>query len=856
MSGPLIEEMGNPFEESTMPANKQTNDLIADFRSRVEDLKRDGVPDFPPLGGRLPWAEATEERKLVNIVWESMALSLHDGDQSITSVPGLVALDVVEKNIDYAKLPEGHRECLQELRGSPPEGSHDPIAGELQRLAGLELNNDDDHELDGPTFEELAEEIRQDQHAARVRDYGEADAATYVQRIKEGADTVRHLEPDVAGRDDWMAKLSIDDQSRKELAAELDLIKRDTYVQPEEQFPGWNFTRGDGGYPFRELPVVERESLVEDYVDWGKYRERGLTFEDQSRVMHEAARDPVPSEILASHQATDSNAEFANLVRDDATPLNSEGNIEMNKPTVESERDRDERLKYLVFKGAPMPEGWKLPALIDPPDTSSPQSVQRSTLEIETLKAASFESWRQVPFDAGSAAEPGHSGRWTEMTEFGKLDTLQHWINWEGVSKRDRASMMADLIDVEKLSPDLRTRLTADAGRSSNPADYQQVLDAGVPARFEEADSDDKYRIWQANDPSAAVAGWSAFPSDYRPVIEVETESLKDAYEFTNSGAWWEAWEVNVIADNVRSTTVGDVIVAPDGYAHRIKPEGFDLVDPAKERSKVDEPPLERVERQLRDWKHDHSTDFRPDPATGRMGPGTHRWLDDAWVKMSESDKLRVLEGELDWGAIGAIDDRSKEVLLAREVDFSKISRDQLNSLYEDVFMNTPHAPDERPARRLFDVANYARAVAAAYKAGDFDEQLTKARPTTRNLIEAVMLDTWPRAAAVVDFGLDSQTHYESLYYPIRNEEIPPAVLDAAMGQGEKLTELARNAPSNPHKNIMFHTSWDELLGRDRPEGTRREDAQAKPQSAYEKALDASAECGSHNDGKDKTRGR
>ncbi len=97
-------------------------------------------------------------------------------------------------------------------------------------------------------------------------------------------------------RDSWMAKLSIDDGARIELAADLDRIKRDTYAELEEQVAGWNFTRGEGGYAYHELPVADREVLVEDYVDWGKYMQRGMTFEDQSRVMHHAARDPYPRE--------------------------------------------------------------------------------------------------------------------------------------------------------------------------------------------------------------------------------------------------------------------------------------------------------------------------------------------------------------------------------------------------------------------------------------------------------------------------------------------------------------------------------------------------------------------------------
>jgi hypothetical protein len=70
---------------------------------------------------------------------------------------------------------------------------------------------------------------------------------------------------------------------------------------------------------------------------------------------------------------------------------------------------------------------------------------------------------------------------------------------------------------------------------------------------------------------------------------------------------------------------------------------------------------------------------------------------------------------------------------------------------------------------------------------------------TTRNLIISIELDTWPNMLATVDFGLDSQKHYEALYYPIRNQEITPAQLDAALGDGEKLTGLTQAAASNPH---------------------------------------------------------
>ena len=60
------------------------------------------------------------------------------------------------------------------------------------------------------------------------------------------------------------------------------------------------------------------------------------------------------------------------------------------------------------------------------------------------------------------------------------------------------------------------------------------------------------------------------------------------------------------------------------------------------------------------------------------------------------------------------------------------------------------------------------------------------------------MLDAWPRAGAIVDFGLKSQEHYEALYYPVREGEITPEQLDAALGKGEKLTALAQVGTEQP----------------------------------------------------------
>ena len=97
----------------------------------------------------------------------------------------------------------------------------------------------------------------------------------------------------------------------------------------------------------------------------------------------------------------------------------------------------------------------------------------------------------------------------------------------------------------------------------------------------------------------------------------------------------------------------------------------------------------------------------------------------------------------------------------------------------------------------------------------EFARQLAQVRPVTRHLITSVLFDQWPNIPAVADFGIDSQKHYEALYFPIRAQEILPKALDDALGHGAKLTALTLGAASNPHKDVEFHTSWDVALGRD-----------------------------------------
>ena len=83
-------------------------------------------------------------------------------------------------------------------------------------------------------------------------------------------------------------------------------------------------------------------------------------------------------------------------------------------------------------------------------------------------------------------------------------------------------------------------------------------------------------------------------------------------------------------------------------------------------------------------------------------------------------------------------------------------------------------------------------------------------RPLTQQLITAVLFDVWPSIAAIVDFGIDSDRHLGALQFAIKYDEVTPQELDAAMGSGAKLTEIAQRG-NNPYRDVTFRTSWDKM---------------------------------------------
>jgi hypothetical protein len=95
-----------------------------------------------------------------------------------------------------------------------------------------------------------------------------------------------------------------------------------------------------------------------------------------------------------------------------------------------------------------------------------------------------------------------------------------------------------------------------------------------------------------------------------------------------------------------------------------------------------------------------------------------------------------------------------------------------------------------------------------AYQKKYGDESINALRPTALRTWQALLMDMWPDSpAAIADFWLTDQEHYEALYFPVRRGEITPEDLDQVLGDPEAITELVNNMPSNPHKGIVFGES-------------------------------------------------
>jgi hypothetical protein len=180
------------------------------------------------------------------------------------------------------------------------------------------------------------------------------------------------------------------------------------------------------------------------------------------------------------------------------------------------------------------------------------------------------------------------------------------------------------------------------------------------------------------------------------------------------------------------------------------------------------------------------------------------------WRKLTVVGRLDLLEyglSQMVWG----LDSRDAETLAHEFV------RDELRQQNDEARREAGMPlSEERGDRHLPPIERDRSGSHAGVEVstGDCAEQLKEVRPVTRNLIESLLLHLWPGPAAMADFGLDSRRQYEALYYPIVAGEIKPKALDGVLGDGRKLTELVRQARSNPHKDVTFHTAGDRIAAR------------------------------------------
>ncbi|WP_020474434.1 hypothetical protein [Zavarzinella formosa] len=67
-------------------------------------------------------------------------------------------------------------------------------------------------------------------------------------------------------------------------------------------------------------------------------------------------------------------------------------------------------------------------------------------------------------------------------------------------------------------------------------------------------------------------------------------------------------------------------------------------------------------------------------------------------------------------------------------------------------------------------------------------------------------------SAARTEYGIESPGHVEAVASALDSGHLSVADLVAAKGDGPALTTLLRNAPSNPHKELIFTTPFDLIL--------------------------------------------
>src|SRR5690242_20026891 len=85
------------------------------------------------------------------------------------------------------------------------------------------------------------------------------------------------------------------------------------------------------------------------------------------------------------------------------------------------------------------------------------------------------------------------------------------------------------------------------------------------------------YDVYHAINPTFTLGPPRKWPHEYRLVARVEAEDLEQAFDLTNNveGPWTKNPGVRAVSHGLRSTSVGDVVLAPDGVPYRCESCGW-----------------------------------------------------------------------------------------------------------------------------------------------------------------------------------------------------------------------------------------------------------------------------------------
>ena len=83
-------------------------------------------------------------------------------------------------------------------------------------------------------------------------------------------------------------------------------------------------------------------------------------------------------------------------------------------------------------------------------------------------------------------------------------------------------------------------------------------------------------------------------------------------------------------------------------------------------------------------------------------------------------------------------------------------------------------------------------------------------RPVSKNAYDAILMDSWPSPAGVLDFGIDSPEHLGALQHEFRTGRVTLEQFDDALGWGPALNKLI--GEDNPYRDVTFKTKWDSMM--------------------------------------------